>query len=313
MKDLLTVVIPLYNSENYILDALKILDSKRNDFSVVVVDDFSNDNGLKIAQDYVLKKPGSIQNRVKFIKHSGNLGLSASRNSGLDSVYSKYVHFLDADDILIIDLLMDIIDNAKTEVDIIHFGYKKFYNSSEIENIHIDNSCKSNKSLFLKGDDFLIKYLQKNRFESAVWQRCYRTEYLRDNNLRFRPNVYHEDEDWSIDTIINASSIEDHSNKKIYCYRINLNSITNDFTKKNKRASDIFNISIDKIESYKYYPSNYKLRRLILDYYSRLIMFSIQLDADYDIDKLLVSFNFSYLLRSKIKGLYLLVYSFIKK
>lgn len=311
MKDLLTIIIPLFNAEDFIVDALKILESRRNEFSVIVIDDCSTDRSRKVATEYINNFPDEIKLRTKIISHKNNLGLSASRNSGLNFASSKYIFFLDADDVLIIDKLLDILYEIDNNVDIIHFGYKKFFANLEANIIDIKNDYSLNKPSYYNGAEFLLKYLKNRNFESPVWQRCYRTDYLKNNQLFFRVGIYHEDEDWSVDTIINAAVIADFNEVIVYLYRKNISSISNDLSKSKSRAKDIFEISIRKIEKYKYYP-NYELKTLLLDYYSRLICYSVQLDGGYDFHKIMVSMNFSYSYRSKVKSLYLLIYSILR-
>ncbi len=88
-----SVVIPLYNKENYIAETLKsVLAQTFSDFEVIIVNDASTDMSLSVAQ--------SIQdNRIRIIDHPQNKGLSASRNTGIRNAKSNYIAFIDADDL----------------------------------------------------------------------------------------------------------------------------------------------------------------------------------------------------------------------
>ncbi|RMA56731.1 glycosyltransferase family 2 protein [Ulvibacter antarcticus] len=97
-----TVIIPLYNKENYIVATLQsVLDQSFSDFEVIVVSDCGTDNSLEIAKEF--KDP-----RIKIIEHSENKGLSASRNTGIKNATSNYIAFLDADDLWKNDFLEKI-------------------------------------------------------------------------------------------------------------------------------------------------------------------------------------------------------------
>ena len=88
-----SVVIPLYNKENYIAKTLQsVLEQSFVDFEVIVVNDCGTDKSLDIVK--ALSDP-----RIKIIEHTTNKGLSASRNTGIKNAASNYIAFLDADDL----------------------------------------------------------------------------------------------------------------------------------------------------------------------------------------------------------------------
>lgn len=87
-----SVIIPLYNKENYIADTIaSVLNQSITDFELIIVNDCATDKSLEIAQ--AIKDP-----RIQIIQHSVNKGLSASRNTGIRKAQSEFVAFLDADD-----------------------------------------------------------------------------------------------------------------------------------------------------------------------------------------------------------------------
>ncbi len=88
-----SVVIPLYNKENFISDTLQsVLNQSFNDFEVLVVNDCSTDKSIDIVKTF-------SDNRIQVIEHQNNKGLSASRNTGIRAANAAYVAFLDADDL----------------------------------------------------------------------------------------------------------------------------------------------------------------------------------------------------------------------
>ncbi|HLA54979.1 MAG TPA: glycosyltransferase family A protein [Flavobacterium sp.] len=88
-----TVIVPLYNKENYVAQTLEsILAQTFTDFEVVVVDDCSKDSSLAIAKKFESDK-------IRIVSHDTNKGLSASRNTGIRNAKSDFVTFLDADDV----------------------------------------------------------------------------------------------------------------------------------------------------------------------------------------------------------------------
>lgn len=88
----ISVVIPLYNKENFIKETLdSVLQQTFTDFEVIIVNDYSTDNSDKIISEYK-------DERIKKIEHKTNKGLSAARNTGILNSNSDYIAFLDADD-----------------------------------------------------------------------------------------------------------------------------------------------------------------------------------------------------------------------
>ena len=88
-----TVIIPLYNKENYVENALKsILNQTFTDFEVLIVNDCSTDKSVSKIESYLSEK-------VRLIHHEKNKGLSATRNTGIKNASANYVTYLDADDL----------------------------------------------------------------------------------------------------------------------------------------------------------------------------------------------------------------------
>ena len=108
-----SVIIPLYNKENYIEKAIQsVINQSNTDFEIIIVDDCSTDLSYEIAQKCISEK-------INLIKHSKNKGLSASRNTGILNSRGNYITFLDADDLWKpnyleeIKLLIDTFPEAK--------------------------------------------------------------------------------------------------------------------------------------------------------------------------------------------------------
>ena len=93
---LISVIIPLYNSEKYIEDTIvSVLKQKYKFFEIIVIDDKSTDNSLKIVEALAKTDP-----RIIIIKRKKNFGGPAvPRNQGIGRARGNFVAFLDADDI----------------------------------------------------------------------------------------------------------------------------------------------------------------------------------------------------------------------
>lgn len=90
----ISFILPTYNVESYLSDAIESILSQTIDKEIIIVDDGSTDNSLKIALDYA-KKYSFV-----YVIHSQNKGVGAARNAGLRMARGEYVFFLDPDDTL---------------------------------------------------------------------------------------------------------------------------------------------------------------------------------------------------------------------
>ena len=102
----ITVIIPCYQAQNTIIDTLNCIPKE---LSIICVDDGSTDNTCEILKKW---KENSTMNR-KIITHKKNLGLGATRNSGISRVQSKWVVFLDADDLITRDWYRELKNSWK--------------------------------------------------------------------------------------------------------------------------------------------------------------------------------------------------------
>lgn len=94
MKDLLSVIIPNYNKENYIRQCLdSVLNQSYPWIEMVVVDDCSNDGSTLIIKQYAQK-----YNQIHPIFLKKNQGVSHARNVGIDNASGTYITTLDSDD-----------------------------------------------------------------------------------------------------------------------------------------------------------------------------------------------------------------------
>lgn len=114
----ISVIIPLYNQGQYVNDCIdSLLDQTRSPHEIIVINDGSTDDSLKMVQNYPNIK---VINQV-------NKGLSAARNTGIMHATGDYVLPLDADDIAMPELIEKITEVAHlTKADIISPSFKEF-------------------------------------------------------------------------------------------------------------------------------------------------------------------------------------------
>jgi len=92
---LVSVVMPAYNAEKYISEAIEsVLNQTFKDFEFIIIDDASTDRSFEI-----IKKYESLDSRISVLSNPENLNVARSRNRGISISKGKYVANMDADDI----------------------------------------------------------------------------------------------------------------------------------------------------------------------------------------------------------------------
>ena len=92
---LVSVIMPVYNGEKYLKEAIfSILNQTYQNFELIIIDDGSTDNSIKIINE--LKSKFS---KIIYSPNKKNIGVSATRNRGMKLAKGKYIAFMDADDI----------------------------------------------------------------------------------------------------------------------------------------------------------------------------------------------------------------------
>ena len=182
MEKLVSVIIPIYNTEKYLRKCLEsVVNQTYKNIEIICVIDGSPDKSITICQEYKSKDP-----RIKIINKI-NGGLSSARNEGLKNCNGSYITFLDSDDYLeynaiehmvitIINYNIDIVCIDKYDVD---ENYNVLYESNNKKSINILNT-----------DDFL-KGLCDRSINCAVWGKLFKKELF--DNLIFNESRLNED------------------------------------------------------------------------------------------------------------------------
>ena len=104
MNDLISIVVPVYNVENYLGNCIdSILNQSYSNLEIILIDDGATDQCGRICDDYA-----NQDSRIKVI-HKKNGGLSDARNVGIKSATGKYLTCIDSDDYIICLLRIKLI------------------------------------------------------------------------------------------------------------------------------------------------------------------------------------------------------------
>ena len=224
MKDL-SIIIPVYNVENYIRACLLSVfrqNLEEDSFEVVVVDDGSEDASIERIKD-IIDQHSNIT-----VVSQINQGLSAARNTGLKNAIGRYVLFLDSDDLLVDGCLSELLISADNySVDLLIADFVKLSDQEIGDTSRLNNhSCQP---LVLNGREAFVHYL--NPSQCYVWRTLYRKSFLENNNLIFIPGIYFEDIPFTIECYLKIEKALVYP-LKFYIYRQHPNSIVSSVNKK---------------------------------------------------------------------------------
>ncbi len=175
---LVSVIVPCYNAENTILQALKSLeDQSFKNFEVILINDGSTDNSDTIIQKFMINS----QLHINYIEKE-NEGVSKARNTGLDNSTGKYIVFLDADDIYRNDFI-ERLYTAITEYDVDTAFCCYSRNIENIQNHHVNiNEIKKNYYLDHK---YLMNRFMHRKGPCAFVTFIYKKSIIDNNNIQF--------------------------------------------------------------------------------------------------------------------------------
>lgn len=257
----LSVIIPVYNVENYIYECIEsVINQTIKESEIIVVDDGSKDNSIEIVKKFNDK-------RIIIITQE-NRGLSAARNTGMAVAQGEYICFIDSDDFIGDSKALEDMYNIALEdkSDIVVGNAVRYYSQNKKESVRRDKNIF--KRTCLTRDDFLINFRKSHCMYSAVWNNIYSRKLLIDSNLKFKEGIFHEDEDFTPRIFLKAKKISIYP-KDFYMYRIREGSI---MTIQNiKKANDIINTCIslqDELNNIK----NIELKKLMSEYEVQLLL-----------------------------------------
>ncbi|MFB4342386.1 glycosyltransferase [Pantoea sp. CS_6] len=223
---LLSIIIPLYNSQQYIHSCLTSLFIQAGeDIQVIIIDDGStDDSALRVKELLSTNPPCSVE----FIQQT-NQGVSAARNAGLQEAKGKFITFLDADDLLSRNYLSIIRPLLLADVDdLIDFNYARFEHSIPEAT---DDELPQRIAYDFSGQGLNCLNSLFTRSMWHLWNRIYRRTLLEGE--RFEVGRRYEDVMFTPFQYLKTQKIA-HIENTLYYYRDNNHSIT-----RNVRKSDI--------------------------------------------------------------------------
>jgi len=232
-----SIICPLYNVENYIEKTIRsVIDQNFCSLELLLVNDNSSDSTKDICDRLILEDP-----RITLINLDNNFGPGYARNIGIEVARGEYLIFLDGDDYLAENCLIQLLNEIKIEnfPDMIHGAW------SEIFGDIYSNQCTTEVTCNYDSDRFLQIYLKKRTYGFFCWEFIFKTNLIKINNVKFRNGKMGEDVDFVIKAIIRSGSILE-SNILFYIHRETLTGALSSASGHFRHWKDLF-ISCIKI------------------------------------------------------------------
>lgn len=228
-----SVIVPVYNSAKYLNKCItSILNQTLKEFELIIVNDGSTDDSEKIISTFKDK-------RIHYFSNS-NHGIGYSRNFGIDRAIGEFICFVDSDDYIDNNMLLEMYEKSKKEnIDFLVCNYFHV-NQEKVTEFKIkkfnNTTLKDNKELILNINlGPCNKLIKRNLFSN--------------NDFRFPENIKYEDMLLMIKLLNNANNIS-LLNKSLCYFNVHSNSET---TTLDKRVFDILKVLNDTKDYLKEY------------------------------------------------------------
>lgn len=222
MNDLVSVVIPVYNTKKEYLDECiqSVINQNYKNIEIIIVDDGSNKETAQLCDTYKF-----VDSRIKII-HKKNEGVSVARNVGINNATGTWITFLDSDDWIEKNFFDDIVEYTGNDV----VAYKRVIHKEM--NLTVSDSWYTDK-FWSKSEEETSKLIRQvlinDDYSSSlgmVIAKIYNLNFLKINNIFFTKDIpFREDTIFNILLFKHLPKIL-FEIKSTYNYRINPLSVT---------------------------------------------------------------------------------------
>ena len=227
MEKKVSVIIPLYNGEKYIGRCIEsIINQSYKNIEIIVVDDNSDDSGIKIVEIYQ-----HIYDKLIYIKNDKTLGPAMTRNIGLKCAHSEYILFLDCDDWIDLNCIEKATKKFEenANIDIVVWEIKTAFQHNKISSRYqysYNNIITNTMALTLLSHTFENEYFLSPLLGCKLFKKA-----LIDKYTILFPNTVYEDDMFTFLSFLYAEKIALITDSFLYYYQ-HTDSITHHFSDK---------------------------------------------------------------------------------
>ncbi len=215
MKPLVSIIVPMYNSERYVVRCVESLLKLQLPKEIIVVDDGSTDNSCEKLLNY------AVSGEIRLLRQD-NRGVSEARNLGLDNCTSSVITFVDSDDFVLTDNFQSfynkfVISDSEMAMGSVKIEFTDSH--TEIRQAHCGMIGKQ-----WKGDDSFARLMRTCTFTPLVFCYLFKKSFIDRMQLRFHHKMS-EDDLWTSIAMCEARQVL-VTGELHYVYRKNADSIT---------------------------------------------------------------------------------------
>lgn len=186
-----TIGIPVYQVEKYIRESLEsALSQTFPNIEFLICDDCGTDTSIAIVREY--QKKHSRGKDIRIVRQPHNMGLGCARNRMIVEAKGRYIFFMDSDDILSLNAIESLYEQAKKyDADMVFGSMEKvlLYDQGR----HVKNTDYT-YNVFLHEDEFASwAYEKYNRIQASTCNFLIKVDIYRKNGIQYKPINYWED------------------------------------------------------------------------------------------------------------------------
>ncbi len=172
MEKLISVIIPVYNVEQYLRKCLdSVIGQTYNNLDIILVDDGSSDGSAVICDEYAQK-----DDRITVI-HKQNGGVSSARNAALNIIKGDYVCFVDADDYILPEMFERLLNEIQKGYDIAQCSYVFLYDDRTV------SAATSVESREYFGKTEIINAFFTEKIQNQLWSKIFDRNVIQGNKF----------------------------------------------------------------------------------------------------------------------------------
>ena len=223
---LLSIIIPVYNVDNYLAECVNSIRSQCNDScELILIDDGSTDSSGFLCD--------SFEDNIVKVVHKQNEGLGATRNVGINIATGKYVSFVDSDDRVTSRSIQRLINwiSSNDNTDICFLEGIKFY--SDDTSVSMGDEIVRDKVRNQRKTQVIKHLASRPKFPGSSCTKVYRRAFLVENNIAFPSDRRVSEDLWFVMECFLLAKTFDELDFNYYEYRQNREgSITNTVSSK---------------------------------------------------------------------------------
>ena len=215
-----SIIIPVYNCEKYIARCLEsIIKQTLKEIEIICINDASGDDSFDILNNYQKK-----DSRIKIIHMPVNKGAGLCRNKGLELASGEYIHFVDADDYMMLDACEKLYNHMKEKNGDICFHKIKIISENKNNESSVSQGILEKYDGSYIGTGLLDEFVKNNEFFLYPWSVIFKRKLINENKLTFSSLLIGEGGEFVLKALVRAKSAS-VLDEVLYYYNVHEDSI----------------------------------------------------------------------------------------